>query len=226
MKLAVCVAALVLATVALAEPEADAWRYYGGYGRPYAGYGYGRYHHWGKRSAEATEEPSEVPEGPNPDAYFYGAYPYAGYGYNTAYAPYTYGAYGAYPFAYGAYHYGKRSADAEAWHGYRYGHPYAGYGYSGRYYGKRSAEATEEPTEVAEGPNPDAYFYGAYPYAGYGYSHVYAPYTHAAYSTYPYAYGGYHYGKRSADADAWRYYGRGYGYGHRGYGYGRFGYYG
>merc|ERR1712001_120149 len=103
----------------------------------------------------------------------YGAYPYAGYGlgaYGAYAAPYTYG---AYPYAYGAYHYGKRSADADAW-GYGYGRPYGyGHGYGYGRYGKRSADEqpADEKTEVASGPNPDAYFYagayGAYPYAGY-----------------------------------------------------------
>merc|ERR1712184_231868 len=101
---------------------------YGAHGAyPYA---YGAYR-YGKRSAD---EENDAESGPNPDAYFYGAYPYAGYGYNHAYAPYTYGAHGAYPYAYGAYHYGKRSADADAW---GYGHPrYGGYRYGGYRYGR------------------------------------------------------------------------------------------
>merc|ERR1712200_286811 len=91
MKLAICVVALAVAV--MAEPEADAWGYYGrGYG---LGYGYGGYrgYRYGKRSADAAEEKTEVASGPSADAdaYFYGAYPH------------TYGAYGAYPYAYGAY---------------------------------------------------------------------------------------------------------------------------
>merc|ERR1712110_140572 len=82
---------------ALAEPEAAAWGgyYRGGYGGYHGGYGgYGGRYGYGKRSADEEGDVSQ--SGPNPDAYFYGAYPYAGYGYSHAYAPYTYGAHGAY----------------------------------------------------------------------------------------------------------------------------------
>merc|ERR1712193_169924 len=112
-----------------------------------------------------------------------------------------------------------------------YGRPYGyGYRYGGYRYGKRSADAAEEKTEVASGPSADAdaYFYGAYPhtYGAYGaYPYAYGAYPYA-YGAYAAPYGAYHYGKRSADADA--YYGYG-GYGrpyYGGYGYGRFGYYG
>merc|ERR1712193_430669 len=118
---------------------------YGGYGRPYGyGYRYGGYR-YGKRSADAAEEKTEVASGPSADAdaYFYGAYPH------------TYG-------PYGAYHYGKRSADADAYYGYGgYGRPYGyGYRYGGYRYGKRSADA-----------DADAYYgygYGRPYYGGYG----------------------------------------------------------
>merc|ERR1712003_294465 len=83
-----------------AEPEADAWYGYYGYGlRPYGyrAYGYGypyRYGYYGKRSADAEPEPEA-----NADAY-YGYYGYGlrRYGY--------YGGYYGYPYRYG--YYGKK----------------------------------------------------------------------------------------------------------------------
>merc|ERR1711935_93850 len=105
-----------LATVALAEPEADAHYGYGGYGGYYGyglhGYGYGHQLQWpsysapgftstvwgarGKRSAEPSAE------------------------------PHGYGFYGYHPYAYGLYHpyaYGHQvAAIAAPYHGGYYGH--------------------------------------------------------------------------------------------------------
>merc|ERR1712157_9178 len=112
-------AVLALASVAFAEPEAEAKAdpalLYGayGYGLPYAGvYGgyrtYGAYpyagYYYGKRSADAEPEANAEAD----PALLYGAY-----GYGLPYSGvYGYRAYGAYPYTYG--YYGKRSADAEA----------------------------------------------------------------------------------------------------------------
>merc|ERR1719339_674317 len=164
-------AVLALAAVAFAEPEAE--------GKAYGIYGYG--------------------------------VPYAG----------AYGAYGAYsayrPYSYGGYYYGKRSAEAEpeaeanadAYYGYYgyarpyaygaygagYGYRYGAYPYASTYYGKRSADA--EPKAEAD----PALLYNAYGY-GLPYAGAYGSYgSYRTYGAYPYAYGGYSYGKRSAEAE-------------------------
>merc|ERR1712121_449354 len=97
---------------------------YSGYRYPYAYSGYRYpYHHYGKRSADA-EPVADATADVDADAALYG-YTYG------AYHPYAYSAYGynRYPYAYSAFpyyhHFGKRSADAEAHHGYGY----RGYGY-------------------------------------------------------------------------------------------------
>merc|ERR1719237_143722 len=166
-------AVLALASVAFAEPEAEA--------DPallYGTYSYGGYY-YGKRSAEAEPE-AEADPALLYNAYGYGL-PYAGaYG---AYGAYGYGhrTYGAYPYA--SAYYGKRSADAEPkaeadpallYNAYGYGLPYAGaYGAYGGYrtygaypyaygagysYGKRSAEAEPEaeadPADLCLHPRP------------------------------------------------------------------------
>merc|ERR1711971_906977 len=91
---------------------------------------------------------------------------------------------------------------------YGYGVPYAGtygaygaysayrpYAYGGYYYGKRSAEA--EPKAEAD----PALLYSAYGY-GLPYAGDYGAYgRYRTYGAYPYAYGGYSYGKRSAEAE-------------------------
>merc|ERR1712172_34449 len=145
---------------------------------------------------------------------------YGTYGYGVPYAG-TYGAYGAYsayrPYAYGGYYYGKRSAeaepeaeaDADAYYGYYgYARPYAygaygagyayrygAYPYASAYYGKRSADA--EPKAEAD----PALLYSAYGY-GLPYAGAYGAYGgYRTYGAYPYAYGGYSYGKRSAEAE-------------------------
>merc|ERR1719339_197326 len=164
-------AVLALAAVAFAEPEAE--------GKAYGIYGYG--------------------------------VPYAG----------AYGAYGAYsayrPYSYGGYYYGKRSAEAEpeaeanadAYYGYYgyarpyaygaygagYGYRYGAYPYASAYYGKRSADA--EPKAEAD----PALLYNAYGY-GLPYAGAYGAYGgYRTYGAYPYANGGYSYGKRSAEAE-------------------------
>merc|ERR1712037_752409 len=91
----------------------------------------------------------------------------------------TYG-YGAYPYNTGAY--GAYSA-------------YRPYAYSGYYYGKRSAEA--EPEAEAD----PALLYNAYGY-GLPYAGAYGAYGgYRTYGAYPYANGGYSYGKRSAETE-------------------------
>merc|ERR1711934_839417 len=186
-------AVLALASVAFAEPEAEAdpallygtygygvpaYGAYGAYGayNAYRPYSYGGYY-YGKRSAEAEPE-AEADPALLYNAYGYGL-PYAGaYG---AYGAYGYGhrTYGAYPYA-GAY---------GAYGGYRtYGaYPYAYGGYS---YGKRSAEAEPEAeadpallysTASIASPLTTAYTAGVAPLTT-AYTHaVAAPlaYTHA-----------------------------------------------
>merc|ERR1711934_787779 len=121
-------AVLALASVAFAEPEAEAdpallygtygygvpaYGAYGAYGayNAYRPYSYGGYY-YGKRSAEAEPE-AEADPALLYNAYGYGL-PYAG-AYAGAYGSYgAYRTYGAYPYSYGAgYSYGKRSAEAE-----------------------------------------------------------------------------------------------------------------
>merc|ERR1711934_24610 len=168
-------AVLALASVAFAEPEAEAdpallygtygygvpaYGAYGAYGAysAYRPYSYGAGYYYGKRSAEAEPEAEA-----NADAY-YGYYGYA--------RPYAYGAYGA-------------------GYGYRYG----AYPYASTYYGKRSADA--EPKAEAD----PALLYNAYGY-GLPYAGAYGAYGgYRTYGAYPYAYGGYSYGKRSAEAE-------------------------
>merc|ERR1711944_16228 len=130
-----------LATVAMAEPEAEAGYY--GYHPGFYGY-YGHQLNWpaysapgfssrcfgcrGKRSAEADAEPG-----------YYG-YPYGYYGY-----PYAYGfGYGhalpGHSYTHVSRVLGKRSAEAEAdaepgYYGYHYGFGYYGYPY---HYGYRA----------------------------------------------------------------------------------------
>merc|ERR1712010_184440 len=134
-------AVLALASVAFAEPEAEAdpallygtygygvpaYGAYGAYGayNAYRPYSYGGYY-YGKRSAEAEPEAEADP-----------ALLYNAYGYGLPYA----GAYGAY----GAYGYGHRT--------------YGAYPYASAYYGKRSADA--EPKAEAD----PALLYNAYGY--------------------------------------------------------------
>merc|ERR1712051_48085 len=143
---------------------------------------------------------------------------YGTYGYGVPYAGGAYGAYGAYsayrPYSYGGYYYGKRSAEAEpkaeadayypygaypyaygAGYGYRTYGAYGAYPYASAYYGKRSAEA--EPKAEAD----PALLYNAYGY-GLPYAGAYGAYGgYRTYGAYPYAYGGYSYGKRSAAAE-------------------------
>merc|ERR1711970_1382019 len=122
---------------------------------------------------------------------------YLGYGYPYAYGAYGYAAHvpfgsstgldpitqGLLPyFGHAAYHYGKRSADAEP--EAEADAAYLGYGYPYAY----GAYAAHVPFGSSTGLDPitqglDPVTQGAVPYYGYG---------HAAY----------HYGKRSADADA------------------------
>merc|ERR1712210_274530 len=94
-----------------------------------------------------------------------------------------YGTYGYGVPAYGAYGaYGAYSA-------------YRPYSYGGYYYGKRSAEA--EPKAEAD----PALLYNAYGY-GLPYAGAYGAYGgYRTYGAYPYANGGYSYGKRSAEAE-------------------------
>merc|ERR1711934_414691 len=172
-------AVLALASVAFAEPEAEAdpallygtygygvpaYGAYGAYGAysAYRPYSYGGYY-YGKRSAEADPEAEADP-----------ALLYNAYGYGLPYA----GAYGAY----GAYGYGHRT--------------YGAYPYASAYYGKRSADA-EPKAEADPALLYNAYGYGL-PYAG-AYAGAYGGYR--TYGAYPYAYGGYSYGKRSAEAE-------------------------
>merc|ERR1712080_51335 len=148
-----------LATVALAEAEADPHVYsgLGGYtglghlGYGHLGYGYGL--GYGKRSADA--EPEAKAE----------ADPYYGYGYGLGYAGHHLG--------YAGHHLGYA--------GYR---GYHGLGYYGglRYYGKRSADAEADPYFVYGGLGYAGYGHGVYGYGhglglgyglGYGHRYVY-----------------------------------------------------
>merc|ERR1712039_407878 len=162
-----------LAAVAMAEPEADAWHGYYGYGYHPGFYGYGHQQAWpaaagpgfsstcfgcrGKRSAEAEAEPGYG---------FYGYYPYGYYGLHRAY-------------------YGLHLGAGVA------GHPGAATSYSHRSVqgiGKRSVEEEAAPAEaeVAPGfkaPGVEVTSWGArgkrsadaepgyygYPYGYYGY---------------------------------------------------------
>merc|ERR1711962_1281748 len=131
---------------------------------------------------------------PKADAAYLGyRYPYA-YGYvpfgsstgldpiTQGLDPVTQGAVPYYGLGYHGYHYGKRSADAEAdadaaYLGYGYPYAFGAYGY-----------AAHVPFGSSTGLDPitqglDPVTQGAVPYYGLGYH-------------------GYHYGKRSADADA------------------------
>merc|ERR1712080_808316 len=150
-----------LATVALAEAEADPYvysglgGYYGGHlgytGLGHLGYGYGLgYGHglvYGKRSAEAD--------------------PYYGYGYGLGYAGHHLGYAGDRGLGYRGYaghHLGYAGYRGLGYRGYA-GYPRLGY-YGGLgYYGKRSADA--EPEAKA-----DPYLlYSGLGYTGYGLGH-------------------------------------------------------
>merc|ERR1712024_302831 len=201
-----------LAAVAMAEPEADAWHGYYGYGyHPgFYGYGYGHQQAWpaaagpefsstcfgcrGKRSADADADAE-------PGYGFYGYYPYGYYGLHRAY-------------------YGLHLGAGVA------GHPGAASSYSHRSVrgiGKRSAEEDAAPAEAEAAPvakvAPVAY---GYPFFGYGLPAIYnnptlqwpgfkAPGIEVT------TWGAR--GKRSADAEP-GYYGYPYGY----YGYPYYGY--
>jgi len=198
-----------LAAVAMAEPEADAWHGYYGYGyHPgFYGYGYGHQQAWpaaagpgfsstcfgcrGKRSADAEAEPGYG---------FYGYYPYGYYGLHRAY-------------------YGLHLGAGVA------GHPGAATSYSHRSVqgiGKRSAEEEAAPAEAEAAPvakvAPVAY---GFPFFGYGLPAIYnnptlqwpgfkAPGVEVT------TWGG-RLGKRSAEADAEPGYGY-YGFPYRPYG--------
>ncbi|XP_059099568.1 prisilkin-39-like [Tigriopus californicus] len=182
---------VALAVACMAEPEANAEAYRGGYGSPYGGHGGYRSGHGGyrggyggayrrggygyrhKRSAEAEAEAVAAPEA---EAEADPAYLYGG-AYNVA--PYA-TTYGVAPIAY-------TSAPYSAYNGYGYGYgltaPAAYYG-GAHFIGKREAEA--EP----------GYAYGGYgrAYGGYGghggygrsYGYGYAP---RAYGYARYGYG-------------------------------------
>merc|ERR1719500_2280808 len=162
-------------------------------------------------AAVAFAEPEAGANAEADPALLYGTY---GYGVPYAGAYGSYGAYSAYrPYSYGGYYYGKRSAEAEAdadayygYYGYArpyaygaygagYGYGYGAYPYASAYYGKRSADA--EPKAEAD----PALLYNAYGY-GLPYAGAYGSYgAYRTYGAYPYAYGGYSYGKRSAEAE-------------------------
>merc|ERR1712180_119750 len=141
-----------LATVALAEAEAEPYLLYGGLGYGHLGYshlgyshlGYGHGFVYGKREAEA--EPEAKPEAEADPYLLYGR----GLGYYGGYYGHGLGYAGYYGHGLGYSVFGKRSADAEAkpdpyylayGHGYAghlgYGHlGYPGLGYGGYYLGK------------------------------------------------------------------------------------------
>merc|ERR1712223_717736 len=196
-----------LAAVAMAEPEADAWHGYYGYGYHPGFYGYyGHQQAWpstatstcfgcrGKRSAEAEAEPGYG---------FYGYYPYGYYGLHRAY-------------------YGLHLGAGVA------GHPGAATSYSHRSVqgiGKRSAEEEAAPAEAEAAPVAKvAPVHYGFPFFGYGLPAIYnnpslqwpgvkTPFFER--TTWGLR------GKRSAEADAEAgYYGYPYGY----YGYPYYGY--
>merc|ERR1711899_354951 len=195
-----------LAAVAMAEPEADAWHGYYGYGYHPGFYGYGHQQAWpaaagpgvsstcfgcrGKRSAEADAEPGHG---------FYGYYPYGYYGLHRGY-------------------YGLPLGAGVA------GHPGAATSYSHRSVqgiGKRSAEEDAAPAEAEAAPVAKVapVHYGL-PFYGYGIPAIYNnptlqwPGFKAPGIEVP-AWGAR--GKRSADADAEPGYGY-YGFPYRPYG--------
>merc|ERR1712071_226075 len=100
---------------AVADPKADPYLLYGGYGlgHHYGGYRYGGYPYYGyygKRSAEAEPAPAPAADAKAEADPWYGYY---GRGYGLGYYGGHYGGYygGHYGGHYG--YYGKRSADAE-----------------------------------------------------------------------------------------------------------------
>merc|ERR1711962_612089 len=117
-----------LATVALAEAEADPYLLYGGLGYGHLGYshlgyihlGYGHGFVYGKREAEA--EPEAKPEAEADPYLLYGR----GLGYYGGYCGHGLGYAGYYGHGLGYSVFGKRSADAEA-------DPYLLYGGLGHY---------------------------------------------------------------------------------------------
>merc|ERR1712242_375768 len=201
-----------LAAVAMAEPEADAWHGYYGYGYHPGFYGYGHQQAWpaaagpgfsstcfgcrGKRSADAEAEAE-------PGYGFYGYYPYGYYGLHRAY-------------------YGLHLGAGVA------GHPGAATSYSHRSVqgiGKRSAEEEAAPAEAEVAPVAKvAPVHYGFPFCGYGLPAIYnnpslqwpgvkTPFFER--TTWGLR------GKRSAEADAEPgYYGYPYGY----YGYPYYGY--
>jgi len=169
---------------------------------PYYGLGYAGYH-LGKRSADAEPEADAAYLGYG-YPYAFGAYGYAAhvpFGSSTGLDPITQGldpvTQGAVPYYGLGYHYGKRSADAEpkadaAYFGYGYPYAYGAYGY-----------AAHVPFGSSTGLDPitqglDPVTQGALPYFGYHYGKRSAdaePEADAAYLGYgyPYAYGAYGY---------------------------------
>merc|ERR1739846_304413 len=139
-----------LAAVAMAEPEADAWHGYYGYGYHPGFYGYGHQQAWpaaagpgfsstcfgcrGKRSVEEEAAPAEAEVAPVAKvAPVHYGFPFYGYGLPAIYNNPTlqwpgFKAPGVEVTSWGAR--GKRSADAEPGYGY-YGFPYRPYGLYG-----------------------------------------------------------------------------------------------
>merc|ERR1711934_994403 len=121
---------------------------------------------------------------------------YGNYGYNTFPSTYAYGgAYSPYTYGYNSFHYGKREAEADPApvysglsHGVYNTHYTTPYVYSGIHHlGKREAEA--DPALVySSGYHYPTVYSGIH---NYGYSGLY---NHGIYS-------GFHYGKRSAEAE-------------------------
>jgi hypothetical protein len=192
------VAVLLLAALAVAEPEADAQYLLGyGYASPHATAGLTTY-------ANGAVVPTDTLSVQAAKAQHFAA--------KAAYAPY---AYGAYPYAYGAYGahlIGKREAEPEADAQYFYGSPYIAGPHTSlgltayangavaptKTYAVQVAEAQHFAAKAAATP----YVYGAYPYA-YGAHYIGkrdaepkadadAQYLAYGYSGYPYAtYGAY-----------------------------------
>merc|ERR1711934_1182503 len=115
---------------------------------------------------------------------------YGNYGYNTFPSTYAYGgAYSPYTYGYNSFHYGKREAEADPALIYGAGYHYpTAYVYGGIHHlGKREAEA--DPALVySSGYHYPTVYSGIH---NYGYSGLY---NHGIYS-------GFHYGKRSAEAE-------------------------
>lgn len=201
------VALLVLAAVAVAEPEADAQYYYGSpfYANPHATAGQMSY-------ANGAVVPADTLSVQVAKAQHFAAKANA---YATAAYPYGYGLYGA------GHYIGKRDAEAEpkadaqylatpyyGGYGYgavpSYGYPaYANYAYANTAYpyaarviGKRDAEAEPEAdAQYLASPYYAGYGAVGYPYANYGYANTVA----YPYNTYG-AYGAHVIGKRDAEA--------------------------